>query len=368
MVLPQWLARVTGAPAGRQAKEVLLSPAEFEHAATCERMRVDRNGSILSILLIQLSDNQHQNAELAKLLDERLRLTDTAGLLRDGRVGVLLPDTPLDGAWKVADDLGKELQESGSKPSFEVMIYPDGGGGSGQTWADDAPGGAQPVAVPAAENESVTAYRSAEFDAVFAKATPLWKRATDVVIGGIGLAVATPVVAACAGAVVLTSRGAPFFAQEREGVGGRRFKIYKIRTMHTDAEQRKAQLREQSEQDGPAFKMTHDPRVTRIGRVLRALSIDELPQLLNVVRGDMSLVGPRPLPVDESQQCKPWQRQRLQVKPGITCIWQVRGRNIVPFDDWIRMDLQYIKRRSPLHDMRLLLETGPSLIFSRGPR
>ncbi|MEM6331324.1 MAG: sugar transferase [Planctomycetota bacterium] len=415
MALPQWLARVTGASSGRGGLDTLLDASQFEHAATCERMRVDRNGSVLAMLLIQLPDgakHSEQAEHLATLLDSRLRLTDTAGLLRDGRFGVLLPDTPFDGAWKVAQDInaalcgtakfetaaGDAVEENPPVPqqqaAFEVLIYPDGS--SDEPWQTGPPAGAHPAAQPAAEPvtqpatlqtaevssrtvsasgsvpatgvESGPACRASSFDALFVRPTPFWKRATDVFVGTLGLTVAAPVVAACAGAVALTSKGSPFFVQYREGAGGRRFKMYKIRTMEVDADSRKSDLRRHSEQDGPAFKMTRDPRVTRVGRVLRALSLDELPQLLNVVRGEMSLVGPRPLPVDESQRCKPWQRQRLQVAPGITCIWQVRGRNIVPFDEWIRMDLQYIKQRSPLQDARLILETGPSLLFSRGPR
>jgi lipopolysaccharide/colanic/teichoic acid biosynthesis glycosyltransferase len=138
--------------------------------------------------------------------------------------------------------------------------------------------------------------------------------------------------------------------------------------MQLDADERQSALREHSVQDGPAFKMANDPRTTRIGRWLRAASLDELPQFLNVLRGEMSLVGPRPLPVHESLQCAPWQRQRLCVTPGMTCIWQVTGRNTVSFDEWMRMDLQYVRRRSFLCDMSLLLSTAPSVVVSRGPR
>ncbi len=369
MALTQWLPRLRSALANKRLSPSFLDADAFEHAAMCERMRVDRNGSVLAILLIRLPEHAKSKAkqlQLGALLDDRLRVTDTAGLLSDGRFGVLLPDTPGTGAWKVAQDLGDLLEDGEQRPTFEVMVYPDDSAYPG--WDVSPPEVQRPVDAPADSPEGIVACRAGDFESLFSKADPLWKRATDVVVGSLGLTIAAPVVAACAGAVMLTSRGAPFFVQEREGLGGRRFKMYKIRTMRVDAEAQKAALREHSEQDGPAFKMTRDPRVTRIGRVLRALSLDELPQLLNVVRGEMSLVGPRPLPVEESLGCKPWQRQRLRVKPGITCIWQVHGRNTVAFDDWVRMDLEYIKRRSPLHDMRLLIETGPSLIFSRGPR
>jgi lipopolysaccharide/colanic/teichoic acid biosynthesis glycosyltransferase len=144
--------------------------------------------------------------------------------------------------------------------------------------------------------------------------------------------------------------------------------MHKLRTMHVNAEQRQQELRQYSEQDGPAFKMTDDPRTTWFGQWLRLFSLDEVPQLWNVMRGEMSLVGPRPLPTPESLACEAWQRQRLLVAPGMTCFWQVSGRNSVTFKEWMRMDLRYLRRRSLLCDARLLLSTGPSLFLHQGPR
>lgn len=347
----------------------LLDAAAFERAAMGERMRVDRNGSVLAILLVSVPTSVfEQLPALGRVLTERLRLTDTIGLLRDGRIGVLLPDTPLAGAWKVAEDVSGLIGGGGGRVDCEVHIYPDDSPGT--PWKDrETTQEPEPVgANPAAAGGVSFARSSGPVDAVFARPMPWWKRATDVVVGCVGLALASPVIAVSAVAVAATSEGGPFFLQQREGLAGRRFNIYKIRTMTADAEAQKSDLRRHSEQDGPAFKMASDPRVTPVGRVLRALSIDELPQLLNVVLGDMSLVGPRPLPVEESQECEPWQRQRLLVTPGITCTWQVRGRNIVPFDEWVRMDLQYARERSLWSDVKLLAETGPSLIMSKGPR
>jgi len=136
--------------------------------------------------------------------------------------------------------------------------------------------------------------------------------------------------------------------------------------MQVGAEEEKERLRKHSEQDGPAFKMTNDPRVTRLGRILRSTSIDELPQLWNVLKGDMSLVGPRPLPCEESAASELWHRCRLDVRPGLTCIWQVKGRSTVAFADWVRMDLCYVRTRSLAVDVKLLLQTIPVVVSRKG--
>jgi lipopolysaccharide/colanic/teichoic acid biosynthesis glycosyltransferase len=209
---------------------------------------------------------------------------------------------------------------------------------------------------------------STALDSLFVQPTPMIKRAIDVLGASLGLIAAAPLFMVFGAIIKLTSPGPVFFTQLREGKGGRRFRMFKLRSMCADAHASQAQLRAFSVQDGPAFKMVHDPRTTKIGRFLRRTSLDELPQLLNVLLGDMSLVGPRPLPVEESLQCKPWQRRRLSVLPGLTCVWQVRGRSTVTFEDWMRMDLEYLLDRSFSYDMRLMLSTIPTLVLKRGPR
>lgn len=151
----------------------------------------------------------------------------------------------------------------------------------------------------------------------------MWKRVLDVFVATVGLLTLIPVFASIAAIIKLTSPGPVFYRQRRSGLGGRGFAMVKFRSMTTDADQRKPALLELSEQDGPAFKLENDPRVTPFGGLLRRLSIDELPQLWNVLVGDMSLVGPRPLPGDETDKCQTWHHRRLDVTPGITCIWQV---------------------------------------------
>ena len=193
-----------------------------------------------------------------------------------------------------------------------------------------------------------------------------WKRLADLVGATFGLVVLLPMLPFIAAAIKLSSRGPIFFKQQRAGWGGRPFSMWKFRTMVADAEARKAGLMAMNEQDGPAFKIKSDPRVTRMGRFLRKTSIDELPQLWNVLLGDMSLVGPRPLPCREADGCEPWQRRRHDVTPGLTCIWQVRGRSAVSFADWVRMDVEYIESQSLGADLKLILQTVPAMVLRKG--
>ena len=192
------------------------------------------------------------------------------------------------------------------------------------------------------------------------------KRTIDVVGAIVGLLVALPVFVAAAIAIKIYDRGPLFFKQERIGEGGRRFYFYKFRSMCTDAESQKASLAAINELDGPVFKVKKDPRVTPVGRFLRKYSLDELPQLLNVLRGDMSLVGPRPPVPDEVARYSWWQRRRISVRPGLTCVWQVSGRNKVSFDQWMEMDMFYIDNWSLWMDFKLMVQTMPALVKGTG--
>ncbi len=184
------------------------------------------------------------------------------------------------------------------------------------------------------------------------------KRAFDILLSFLGLIVSAPIILLAAVPLKLESRGPLFFSQNRVGRNGRVFRIYKLRSMYADAEARKAELLDQNEMQGPMFKMRHDPRITKMGRFIRATSIDELPQLLNVLRGDMSLVGPRPPLMEEFCQYESADKRRLSMRPGLTGLWQVSGRNEVPeFEEVVRMDLQYIDNWSLRLDAQILLRT-----------
>jgi exopolysaccharide biosynthesis polyprenyl glycosylphosphotransferase len=195
----------------------------------------------------------------------------------------------------------------------------------------------------------------------------VFKRWLDLSMGGLLFVGALPVLAVAALAIKLTSPGPILFTQERYGLNKRRFKMYKLRTMVSGAEAQQELLEASNEASGPVFKIRADPRITPVGRLLRRLSIDELPQLINVLRGEMSLVGPRPLPErDVSRFSQPTLMRRFSVYPGITGLWQVSGRSELTFDDWIRLDLQYIDQWSLHLDLQILLRTVPAVIHGRG--
>lgn len=183
------------------------------------------------------------------------------------------------------------------------------------------------------------------------------KRCFDILISFSGLLLLSPLLIFTALGIKLTSKGSVFFRQVRCGMNGRKFTLYKFRSMYVGAEMRKRELARQNEMNGPVFKMKRDPRVTRFGRFMRKFSIDEIPQLINILKGDMSMVGPRPPIPEEVDMYETWQRRRLSMKPGLTCIWQVSGRNKVDFDRWMEMDLQYIDNFSLWLDFTILVRT-----------
>jgi len=193
----------------------------------------------------------------------------------------------------------------------------------------------------------------------------LAKRFFDIVVSAAALIVLSPVIVACAVLIKLTSPGPVIFRQARCGLNGRRFTLYKFRSMVENADKMKSQLEHLSERQ-VAFKLSRDPRVTAVGRWLRKFSVDELPQLYNVLRGDMSLVGPRPPLPDEVDRYERWQRRRLRMRPGLTCLWAVAGRDRIDFNAWMRMDISYIENWSLKLDWAILLRTIPHVLAGRG--
>jgi lipopolysaccharide/colanic/teichoic acid biosynthesis glycosyltransferase len=332
------------------------SSEEFALILKIERQRADRADTVFSLLAFT-PDNEDVRAatfeRLGEILGRRLRNTDLTGWLDDHRIAASLPGTPAAGAWRLAEDVCHQFPEDVPAPVCTILTYPTDG------------------AQKELRRDSARALRPNHWsvqpmETLFMVETPVWKRTLDIVAAGFGLVVLSPLLLLVAAAVKLTSPGPVFYTQLRSGQGGKPFRIFKFRSMVVDADHRKESLMALNEQDGPAFKVRNDPRVTKLGSFLRKTSIDELPQLLNVLRGEMTLVGPRAMYCPETEACERWQRRRLDVRQGITCIWQVRGRSAVPFDEWMRMDIQYIRGRSLLRDIKLLLATIPAVLFRRG--
>ena len=281
----RWLARrrPTSALSG------LLSSQQFARVLQRERARSDRTGEVFSLVVFAVGRQKADYdtlAHLAEILQRRLRLTDDAGLLDQRKIGVVLPATPASGAWTVADDVCVCVPAGLPLPECSVYCYPS-------DWfaGDDAD-----------ENKvdgRNDAGRSARtMEPLFVRRLPLWKRSIDVAGASLGLLMLMPLFVTVAIVIKATSRGPVLFRQRRVGLGGKPFTMYKFRTMVVDAEEQQEKLMALNEQQGPVFKIHNDPRITPVGRVLRKTSIDELPQLWNVLKGEMSLVGPRP-PLDK---------------------------------------------------------------------
>ena len=308
-----------------------------------------------------------------------MRLTDEIGVWEQG-IAILLTDTDLAGAEIACEKLRQRVVELEMAVAYELYVYPDEGRRDSSDDDSHARGldtlpHSSAIQAAGDSSESTAARRDSResakpvairrVDLLFERPTRGAKRAFDVIASTLALVVLAPVLLLVAIAVKLTSRGPVIFTQLREGRGGRVFKMYKFRTMVVNAEALQDQLRVHSEQDGPAFKMTNDPRLTSIGRILRKTCVDELPQLLNILRGEMSVVGPRPLPVKESQGCTTWQRRRLDVTPGLTCSWQAEAARQVTFDDWMRLDLRYARCPRLAEDLRLILRTVTTLLRAK---
>ena len=193
------------------------------------------------------------------------------------------------------------------------------------------------------------------------------KRMMDIVLAGVGLLILAPLFIIVSAMIAVTSPGPVYFRQQRVGYNRRQFRIYKFRTMVNNAESLQPALEHLNEADGPAFKISRDPRITPIGRWLRKTSIDEIPQLINVLRGEMSIVGPRPLPLrDVNGIYEHWPLRRFSMRPGLTCLWQINGRNQLKFQEWMQLDLQYIDEWSIWLDMKIILRTIPEVIKASG--
>ena len=405
----------------------VLAPTEIENAFRSERSRVDRNDRVFSVAVFTVDPKRATDARrAAEVLTNRVRTYDSIGVVDGGRLAVLLPESAGDATWGFVDSAIAEMAQEDLRVTAQVYSYPHhpgadadlpsdhafrsstGGEANGSanngyrrvTGEDTNPtkdagsprplGGERTVTLegtspatlsgggPALQTISIPepAPRPAanpvpprpvhDLAWIFVERLPHWKRAIDIVVSGAAILLLAPLLAVTAILVKGTSPGPIIFSQWRAGRGERPFKFYKFRSMVNDAESRKSSLRLVNEKEGPIFKIKADPRITPVGRVIRRLSIDELPQLFNVLKGDMTLVGPRPPVMDEIESYERWQRQRLEITGGLTCIWQVSGRSEVSFDDWMRMDVRYKQRRTLRMDIRLIMKTFGAVFSGRG--
>ena len=338
------------------ALDELHSVDQLRNILDRERARADRSG--IGFALLKFTPREEETAQetllcLAKILKRRLRCTDETGWLGELQMGVVLPCTPAAGARNVADDISQCFGEF-TPPHCEVYCYPS----DSANQEDHRRNGSVEHRAP---QQHVGAMES-----LFVQPMTMAKRTLDIVGAVVALMLAAPIMLVAAVGVKLTSPGPVFYKQLRAGRGNKPFWMYKFRTMQANADSLKRQLLGQNEMDGPAFKIKADPRITSIGRFLRRSSIDELPQLWHVLTGKMSLVGPRAMAWEESEDCQTWQRRRLDVTPGLTGIWQVYGRARVSFNEWMRMDLQYIDTHSLSKDLKLLTATVPAVLLGDG--
>lgn len=366
----KWSRRTTWTP-------LLLSQRQLQRVLAKERLRADREDGVFGLIILRIVDMRHVRAtsiKLAKLLHRRLRETDEKGHLNYGRIGVVLPCTNDEGTQLVLADVLRLAAAAQLPVEGEAFVYPERprSGDHASEDREEVPADSSLESLEghrlAGDAHSIASPRatvSAIPRSLFVPAYPPWKRALDIVGAGVGLLVALPLIVLSALIIRLSSPGPAFFAQERIGFLGQRFWIYKLRTMVVNAEQLKSQLLERNERDGPAFKMRNDPRITRFGHFLRSTGLDELPQLWNVLVGDMSLVGPRPLPVEEAEQCAGWQRARMDTKPGLTCYWQLAKSRKMSFVEWMRLDMRYARARNFWLDTRLIVNTFSAVILGR---
>ena len=406
------------ATTSRNASAGTLSARDFEIYLRRERNLADRGTRVFTMIVLRRHRGDVEDVDvLAKRLKKRLRDTDLVGRLDQNSLGILLTDTQPEGAVPIASFIDRVVEPLGLEMERKLYVYPSAAEArdlrNGRQEDEDDPNGfgtplgaprstdatiavpgseaPEPVAsepapgfdvdpsAPANPNEGAPRLEGHASGSSFSsrwsigdlwgelvEPLPLWKRSIDVAVASTSLVVLAPFFLCVAIAIKLDSPGPVFFRQTRLGRGRRPFRFYKFRSMTFDAESQRAALEPGNISGGPTFKIRNDPRKTRVGRLIRRSSIDELPQLWNVLKGDFSLVGPRPPIPDEVERYQRWQKRRLDVSGGLTCIWQVNGRSEIAFDEWMRMDMRYVARNGFWLDMKLLVKTVRAVFSGRG--
>ena len=336
------------------------SAEEFASILNRERDRTGRTGQEFSMVVFETGAAPRKSSSsrnLVTLLSQRIRSTDDIGWFGDGRIAVALPHTPSDAACKFVDNVRQAFPGGTSPPECAVYAYPS-------CWIPQADGetGKQRSKVDGED----AARPLEEMESQYLCPIPPWKRAIDVVGSLLALILLSPLVLMVALLIKIVSPGPVFFRQERVGYLGRTFTIWKFRTMHvnTDTTVHQNHLRDLITNEKEMIKLDsgRDPRILPFGDILRATGIDELPQLLNVLLGEMSLVGPRPCLPYEAREYLPWQMRRFDTMPGLTGLWQVSGKNRTTFKEMMRLDICYAKKRAFLLDVMIFLKTIPAIV------
>ena len=354
----------------------IYSPETFRQILERERIRADRYGGGFSLLAFDVGNKQREDDRvhrLAQVVANRLRTCDEVGWLDEQRLGVVLPGTPPKGARKLADDVCHAIAGSMPAPASKVYTYPSewlpeikGNSPNHPTTREDCDG-ACASAVPSDEMKMEDCDRRTEgIGLPLAPRIPTWKRALDIVGALLGFVLILPLFLLIAVFIKIVSPGPVFFKQERVGYLGKLFTCWKFRTMRvnadTSAHQQHLSKLIGSEKPMTKLDLEDDSRIIPLGECLRQLGLDELPQLINVVRGEMSLIGPRPCIPYEAREYLPWQRKRLDTTPGLTGLWQVSGKNRTTFNEMMRFDVTYARKVSFWLDVKIFLKTLPAIL------
>jgi len=349
------------------------SVADFDAIIAKEKARADRNSHLFSLVSfeIDLSDSSKDSvACFAYYLKNRIRITDQIGWLDTNSIGVLLFNSSRVEAEKFIEKI-LLISPPNICCQYTISTYPAEktehlhaeGVHPGTQENHHSMDGTSSFFV---QSKATSANISQKLHPVFFHKVSVWKRLSDICLSLLALIFFSPLFLIIAITLKLTSKGPILYKQKRAGLGGVPFTMLKFRTMKAGAEEMKSELQPFNERTGPVFKMRKDPRVTRIGKMLRQWSLDELPNFINVLKGEMSLVGPRPPTFDEVERYHNWHNYRLEMRPGITCIWQVYARHEKSFDNWVRLDIKYRQEQSFLLDLKLLALTLPAVLSRRG--
>lgn len=353
----------------------ILSAESFRAIIERERARADRYGYGFSLLVFDVGNTDREcprAKNVADVIRRRKRSTDEIGWFNDQSIGIIMPSTSENGARKFAQAIYQRIRDSDATPHYRVYRYPSQ---SGSLDKDPPPVRSQKVNCEASHPSEMKLGRTPprecnkpieRLEQICGRGMPAWKRGIDIFASVILLVCLLPLFLLIGLIIIIISPGPIFFKQKRVGYQGEEFIMWKFRTMMVDADAspHESRVREEITNDMPLRKLDedHDPRIIPFGNILRQTGLDELPQLFNILRGEMSLVGPRPDPVYAVRDYQPWHKARLDVVPGVTGLWQVNGKNKTMFKDMIRLDIRYTRQRSFWVDVKILLRTLPAII------